>query len=166
MDSFKHGASSRFRERAKAVVLCVCVCQTPKHGCTTSFLEVGRCRKAIVCVCDTSSNGLRHPSSKEGGAGSDAQCVCHPPSIAFRHLPPNSARFSYTTEGALFISAQLSTDAVSALRKVRVPITLRALLSGTFLQTLPHLVTPMKGHYLSPRSCPATRSAPSERFGY
>ena len=28
----------------------------------------------------------------------------------------------YATEGALFISAQLSTDAVSALRKVRVLI--------------------------------------------
>ena len=49
----------------------------------------------------------------------------HNPSIAFRHLPPNSARFSYATEGALFISAQLSTDAVSALRKaVRVLIRL------------------------------------------
>ena len=44
-------------------------------------------------------------------------CV-HTPSIAFRHLPPNSARFGYATEGALFISAQLSTDAVRALRKV------------------------------------------------
>ena len=42
----------------------------------------------------------------------------HTPSIAFRHLPPNSARFGYATEGALFISVQLSTDAVSALRKV------------------------------------------------
>ena len=29
-----------------------------------------------------------------------------------------TARFGYATEGALFISAQLSTDAVSALRKV------------------------------------------------
>ena len=48
-------------------------------------------------------------------------CV-HTPSTAFRHLPPNSARFSYATEGALFISAQLSSDAVSALRKVRVLI--------------------------------------------
>ena len=48
----------------------------------------------------------------------------HTPSIAFRHLPPNSARFSYATEGALFISAQLSTDAISALRKVRVLIRL------------------------------------------
>ena len=46
----------------------------------------------------------------------------HTPSIAFRHLPPNSARFSCATEGALFISAQLSTDAVSTLRKLRVLI--------------------------------------------
>ena len=46
----------------------------------------------------------------------------HTPSIAFRHLPPNSARFSYATEGALFISAQLSSDAVSALRKILVLI--------------------------------------------
>ena len=36
--------------------------------------------------------------------------------------------------------------------------TLRAPLSGTFLQTLPDLVTPLKGLSLSPRSCPATRS--------
>ena len=51
----------------------------------------------------------------------------HTPSIAFRHLPPNSAMFGYATEGALFISAQLSTDAVSALRKVWVLIKLQAL---------------------------------------
>ena len=42
----------------------------------------------------------------------------HTPSIAFRHLPPNSARIGYATEGAPFISAQLSTDAVSGLRKL------------------------------------------------
>ena len=40
-------------------------------------------------------------------------------------------------------------------------LTLRASLSGTFLQTLPDLVTPLKGHSLSPLSCPLT---PSERF--
>ena len=51
-----------------------------------------------------------------------SQLPVHTPTIAFRHLPPNSARFSYATEGALFISAQLSADAVSALRKVRVLI--------------------------------------------
>ena len=73
-------------------------------------------------------------------------------------------------------------------------LTLLASLSGTFLQTLPDLVTPLKGHSTlrtplsgtclllkevcrkplfgvwghssSPRSCPATRPAPSERFGY
>jgi len=49
-----------------------------------------------------------------------SQVAGHTPSIAFRHLSPNSARYSYATEGALFISAQLSSDAVSALRKVRV----------------------------------------------
>ena len=48
----------------------------------------------------------------------------HTPSVAFRHLPPNSARFGYATERALFISAQLSTDSVSALRKVWVLIRL------------------------------------------
>ena len=48
----------------------------------------------------------------------------------------------------------------------RAGTTLRASLSGTFLRTLPDLVTPLKEHSLSPRSCPATRSAPSERFGY
>ena len=48
----------------------------------------------------------------------------------------------------------------------RVTRTLRASLSGTFLQTLPDLVTPLKGHSLSQRSCPPTLSAPSERFGY
>ena len=51
-------------------------------------------------------------------------------------------------------------------RKGRALCTLRAPLSGTFLQTLPDLVTPLKGHSLSPRSCPPTRSAPSERFRY
>ena len=44
------------------------------------------------------------------------------PSIAFRHLLPDSARFSYAIEGTLFISALLSSDAISALRKVRVLI--------------------------------------------
>jgi len=51
----------------------------------------------------------------------------HTPSIAFQHLPLNSARFSYATEAALFISAQLYSDAVSTLRKVRVLVKLQAL---------------------------------------
>ena len=44
-------------------------------------------------------------------------------------------------------------------------VTLPASLCGTFLQTLPDLVTPLKEHSLSPRSCPATRSAPPKGSG-
>ena len=52
------------------------------------------------------------------------QLLAHTPSIAFRHLPPNSARFSYATEGVLFISMRLSANAVSGLRKVSVLVRL------------------------------------------
>ena len=45
------------------------------------------------------------------------QVSCHTLSITFRHLPPNYARTGYVTEGAHFISLQLSTDVVSALGK-------------------------------------------------
>ena len=65
-------------------------------------------------------SGVTKSGSLEEGAGKLVHS--HTPSTAFRHLPPNSARFSYATEGALFISAQLSSDAVSALRKVWVLI--------------------------------------------
>ena len=43
------------------------------------------------CSCSALLDLLRH-----------VDCGTHTPSIAFRHLPPNSARFSYATEGALF----------------------------------------------------------------
>ena len=48
----------------------------------------------------------------------------HGLSIAFQHPPPNSTRTGCAGEGVLFISAQLSSDAVSALRKVWVLIRL------------------------------------------
>ena len=48
----------------------------------------------------------------------------HTPTVTVWHLPPNSARFGYANDGALFISAQLSTDTVSALGKVWVLIRL------------------------------------------
>ena len=43
-----------------------------------------------------------------------------------------------------------------------------ASLSGTFLQTLAELVSPLKGThlYLRVAACPPTLSVPSERFGY
>ena len=55
---------------------------------------------------------------------SDTDSYTHTPSIAFQHLSLHSARFGYATKGALFISAQLSSDAVSAFWKVRVLIRL------------------------------------------
>ena len=62
--------------------------------------------------------GQDDTESKQDKRAADGQhSLVHTPSIAFRHLPPNSAGFSYATEGALFISAHLSTDAVSALRR-------------------------------------------------
>ena len=55
-------------------------------------------------------------------------------SITFRHLPPNSARSGYTTEGALFISVQLSV--VSALWKAWVLIRLRKQHSSVLIQMI------------------------------
>ena len=66
----------------------------------------------------TSTTARRWHLCWNSGCVGKGEPLCHTPSIAFQHLPPNSARFSYATEGALFISAQLSSDAVSALRKV------------------------------------------------
>ena len=42
---------------------------------------------------------------------------------------------------------------------------LRASFSGTFLLTLPDWVMPLKGHSLSPRSCPLTRQHPLKGLG-
>ena len=74
------------------------------------------------CKSLLSQRQLSVLSQRQLSVLSQRQLSVHTPSAAFRHLPPNSARFGYATEGALFISAQLSTDAVSALRKVWVLI--------------------------------------------
>ena len=58
------------------------------------------------------------------------------------------------------------TSCAQVVNNHKGPSTLWALLSGTLLQTLPDLVTPLKGHSLFPHGCPATWSVPSERFGY
>ena len=78
-------------------------------------------------------------------------------------LMPAMVRVRVAADGPVRVGA-VTVIKVSVAMTVRG--TLRASLSGTFLQTLPDLDTPLKGHSLSPRSCPATRSAPSERFGY
>ena len=66
--------------------------------------------------------------------------------IAFRHLPPNSARFSYITEGVFFISTQLSTDAVSPLQKVRVLIRLWKQPSTMFTYLVPKHTRKYEAH--------------------
>ena len=54
-----------------------------------------------------------------GPTGSVGDSLPHAQSITFWHLPPNSVRTGYVTEGAL-ISAQLYSDAVGALQNVWV----------------------------------------------
>ena len=58
------------------------------------------------------------------------------------------------------------SEAVVQQALEKVSSILRASLSDTFLQTLSELVTPLKRHSISTRSCLLTLSAPSERFGY
>ena len=76
-----------------------------------------------------------------------------------------SACLSQSLSNHVFLSVFLSI-CLSVCLTVCLTVTLRASLSGTFLQTLPDLVMPLKGHSLSLHSCPATRSAPSESFVY
>ena len=57
----------------------------------------------------------------------------HTPSTAFRHLPPNSARFSYATEGALFICALVQVFVCACARRcvyVRLGVVLFVLMGG------------------------------------
>ena len=53
------------------------------------------------------------------------------------------------------------SEAVVQQALEKVSSILRASLSGTFLQTLSELVTPLKRHSVSTRSCLLTLSAPS-----
>ena len=88
----------------------------PPNSARFSYATEG----SLFISAQLSTDAVSGPPKGSGTNTND--CRTHTPSTAFRHIPPNSARFSYATEGALFISAQLSTDAVSALRKVRVLI--------------------------------------------
>ena len=53
-----------------------------------------------------------------------AELQNHTAGRVFQHIAPDSDRIGYAAERALFISAQLSTDAVSVFRKVLVLIRL------------------------------------------
>ena len=75
---------------------------------------------------------------------------------------PNHSTGVTATAGSLVQSAPCPQHSLSERHKSRfgVAASLRASFSTTFLQTLPELVTPLKGHSLPPHSCPPTRSAP------
>ena len=80
-------------------------------SCTAMHdVSVPRTATHDVSVPCTATHDVSVPRTARHG-------VSHTPGIAFRHLPPNSARTGYATEGALFISPQLSTDALSSLGK-------------------------------------------------
>ena len=81
--------------------------------------------------------------------------------------PPSWGECSSTSWGPLSAASSYAGASLSSVSLcVRVCVTLWTSLSGTFLQTLPDLVTPLKGHSLSLLSCPPMRSAPSKMFGY
>ena len=109
---------------SSCVVLCVCVgwvfcvvCEVLRLSVVCAVCGCLVCMH-VFCVCWTWVG-----CGNNYNAARPLTCT-HTLSIAFRHPPPNSARFSYATEGVLFISAQLTNDAVSALRKIWVLIRL------------------------------------------
>ena len=75
------------------------------------------------------------------------------------------ARWSWAYLGSAMLKPAKSLIGAEIIG-VPVSITPRASHSGTYLQTLPELATALKGHSLSPRSCPPMLSPPSERFEY
>ena len=94
-------------------------------GCFYSHISTQTVRRALTASVDSCAEIKSTTSVAYVSLDKGAEKVCSESdqysSHRFPALPPNSARFSYATEGALFISAQLSgTDAVSALRKVMV----------------------------------------------
>ena len=95
----------------------------------------------------------------------------HAPSTALWRLPPKCARIGYATEGALAHSEHRFTAPSSKLcqnwlRHLRGTCTLQAPFYGAFLQTVPELVTPLKGHLHTPST--ALRHLPPNcaRIGY
>ena len=102
---------------------------------------------------------------------SRARCdlnVCYRQFACRTELPKDQAYFHMNGKGsdAAFLARQSTPDPLTPPPLLMPSSTLPALLSGTFFQTLPDLVTPLKGHSLSSRSCPVMRSAPCKRFGY
>ena len=70
-------------------------------------VEMDDCRLTVQKItvehhCQNGAKLIRSPDGDHHSSCCNRDGGMHTPSIAFRHLPPNSARFSYATEGALF----------------------------------------------------------------
>ena len=143
------------------------------HRATVEGLEQGHCQTTNLgpvsrqCTLRASfpapSSTVTH-TLRASHSGTFLHSHSHTPSIAFRHLPPQSFTLRASLSGTFLHSHSHSEHRFPAPSST-VTHTLRASISGTLLQTLLELVTPLKGHSLSPRGCPLTLSAPSERFG-
>ena len=90
------------------IVMCYCNC----HTATARLCALTDIYTATARLC-----ALTDISTESYSVQSVNWCPRHTPSTFLQ-----TARFSYAIEGALFTSAQQSTDAVSALWKVRVLI--------------------------------------------
>ena len=135
--------------RARALCVCVCVCV-----CVRARARYARvCVCVCVCVCARARARVSLILLK--------MCVCEKLCF-FLPKPCDINMHNYSNVDVLTGHYNLSLF----LTRLLCLSTIRPSLSGTFLQSLPDLVTSLKGHSLSPRSCPTTRSAPSERLGY
>ena len=124
--------------------VCVCVCVCGWVVVFTPFVISVSCNLALPtpvgCVCVLGGGGGTEIHSPSPFVNYEGNRQTRLASLERRHTETTKTRrtlraslsgtllqtlpdfFSYATEGALFISAQLSTDAVSALRNVRVLI--------------------------------------------
>ena len=91
--------------------------------------------------------------------------------VSLLQTTPIKQGVSFIATNKVYTSTNKTTELFSLPGVDASHVYVRALALGCFYAScfgasLPDLVSPLKGHSLFPRSCPATRSAPSERFGY
>ena len=114
----------------------------------------------VLCFAQRNEQTIKTAHMQNNVGGDSLEFMCEFP------LPPSSWDFALVFTSRRYSKTLNWFNQPANLFNDNSTGTLLASLSGTFLQTLPDLVTPLKGHPLSPRSCPPTWSAPSKRFGY
>ena len=141
------------------VCMCVCVCvcvYVCVRACVRAFVRACVC--VCVCMCVRARARAR---ARARVCVCVCVCVCVyggpvPGEVAWG--PVTCLQISPKPVHHHWLSRRSSEIQGTALGK-SLRATLRASLSGTFLQTLPDLAAPLKGHSLSPHSCPPTWSA-------